>query len=117
MKVSQTEILMKFLKRKHRARKINPVLEKNSAMVKQRKLISFLSRPHITFEDIKISNKLSDFLKKKTFQKKQQNKRIKVKYGIQIKKEAAKSKLEDIKIPDEFDYSKLHSISTEGKES
>jgi tRNA uridine 5-carboxymethylaminomethyl modification enzyme len=26
------------------------------------------------------------------------------------------SKLEDIKIPDDFDYTKLHSISTEGKE-
>ena len=123
-KVSQTEILMKFLKKENiEPEKINPVLEKrNSAVVKQKKkLISFLSRPHITFEDIKISNKLSDFLKKENISKEAiEQTEIKIKYGGYLDKEAeaAKklSKLEDIKIPDEFDYSKLHSISTEGKE-
>ena len=123
-KVSQTEILMKFLKKENiEPEKINPVLKmRNSAMVKQKKkLISFLSRPHITFEDIKISNKLSDFLKKENISKEAiEQTEIKIKYGGYLDKEAeaAKklSKLEDIKIPDEFDYSKLHSISTEGKE-
>ena len=123
-KVSQTEILMKFLKKENiEPEIINPVLEKrNSAMVKQKKkLISFLSRPHITFEDIKISNKLSDFLKKEKISKEAiEQTEIKIKYGGYLDKEAeaAKklSKLEDIKIPAEFDYSKLHSISTEGKE-
>ena len=123
-KVSQTEVLMKFLKKENiEPEIINPILEKrNSAKVKQKKkLISFLSRPHITFEDIKISNKLSDFLKKENISKEAiEQTEIKIKYGGYLDKEAeaAKklSKLEDIKIPDEFDYSKLHSISTEGKE-
>ena len=123
-KVSQTEVLMKFLKKENiEPEIINPILEKrNSAKVKQKKkLISFLSRPHITFEDIKISNKLSDFLKKEKISKEAiEQTEIKIKYGGYLDKEAeaAKklSKLEDIKIPDEFDYSKLHSISTEGKE-
>ena len=123
-KVRQTDILMKFLKKENiEPEKINPVLEKrSSAKVKQKKkLISFLSRPHITFEDIKISNKLSDFLKKENISKEAiEQTEIKIKYGGYLDKEAeaAKklSKLEDIKIPDEFDYSKLHSISTEGKE-
>ena len=123
-KVSQTEILMKFLKKENiEPEIINPILEKrNSAKVKQKKkLISFLSRPHITFEDIKISNKLSDFLKKENISKEAiEQTEIKIKYGGYLDKEAeaAKklSKLEDIKIPDAFDYSKLHSISTEGKE-
>ena len=43
-----------------------------------------------------------------------------IKYGGYLEKEAeaAKklSKLEDIKIPQDFNYQKLHSISTEGKE-
>ena len=123
-KVNQTDILMKFLKKENiEPEKINPVLEKrSSAKVKQKKkLISFLSRPHITFEDLKISNKLSDFLKKENISKEAiEQTEIKIKYGGYLDKEAeaAKklSKLEDIKIPDEFDYSKLHSISTEGKE-
>ena len=123
-KVNQTEILMKFLKKENiEPEKINPVLEmRNSAKVKQKKkLISFLSRPHITFEDLKISNKLSDFLKKENISIEAiEQAEIKIKYGGYLDKEAeaAKklSKLEDIKIPDEFDYSKLHSISTEGKE-
>ena len=123
-KVSQTEILIKFLKKENiEPEKINTILEKrNSAMVKQKKkLISFLSRPHITFEDLKISNKLSDFLKKENISIEAiEQAEIKIKYGGYLDKEAeaAKklSKLEDIKIPFEFDYSKLHSISTEGKE-
>ena len=123
-KVSQTEVLMKFLKKENiEPEIINPILEKrNSAKVKQKKkLISFLSRPHITFEDLKISKKLSDFLKKEKISIEAiEQAEIKIKYGGYLDKEAeaAKklSKLEDIKIPDEFDYSKLHSISTEGKE-
>ena len=95
-KVSQTDILMKFLKKENiEPEKINPVLEKrSSAKVKQKKkLISFLSRPHITFEDIKISNKLSDFLKKENISKEAiEQTEIKIKYGGYLDKEAEAAK-------------------------
>ena len=102
---------------------INKVLEKReSTKVKQKKkLISFLSRPHISFEDLKISKPLSDFIKKERISNESiEQAEIKIKYGGYLNKEAEAAKklnkLEDIKIPADFNYSKLHSISTEGKE-
>mgnify|MGYP003325196652 CR=1 FL=1 len=45
--------------------KPNVLNKRKSTKVKQKKkLISFLSRPHISFEDLKISKQLSDFIKK-----------------------------------------------------
>ena len=45
---------------------------------------------------------------------------IEIKYGgyLNKQKESAKklTRLEDIKIPDDFNFKKLHSISTEGRE-
>ena len=123
-KVDETNLLISFLKKQNIEPKIiNPVLEnRNSAKVNQKKkLISFLLRPHVTFEDLKISKQLLDFIKNNNISKEAiEQAEIKIKYGGYLDKEAeaAKklSKLEDIKIPEEFDYDKLHSISTEGKE-
>ena len=120
----QTEILIKFLQKQNiEIDLINPVLEKkNSKVVTQKKkLYSFLSRPHITFKDISISNELSSFIKKnKISEEAIEQAEISIKYGGYLNKEAESakklSKLEEIKIPEDFDYSKLHSISTEGKE-
>ena len=123
-KVDETNLLISFLKKQNIEPKIiNPVLEsRNSAKVNQKKkLISFLLRPHVTFQDLKISKQLLDFIKNNNISKEAiEQAEIKIKYGGYLDKEAeaAKklSKLEDIKIPEEFDYDKLHSISTEGKE-
>ncbi len=123
-KVDETNLLISFLKKQNVEPKIiNPVLEsRNSAKVNQKKkLISFLLRPHVTFQDLKISKQLLDFIKNNNISKEAiEQAEIKIKYGGYLDKEAeaAKklSKLEDIKIPEEFDYDKLHSISTEGKE-
>jgi len=120
----QTEILIKFLQKQNiDIDLINPVLEKkNSKVVTQKKkLYSFLSRPHITFKDISISTELSSFIKKnKISEEAIEQAEISIKYGGYLNKEAESakklSKLEEIKIPEDFDYSKLHSISTEGKE-
>ena len=120
----QTEILIKFLQKQNiEIDLINPVLEKkNSKVVTQKKkLYSFLSRPHITFKDISISTELSSFIKKnKISEEAIEQAEISIKYGGYLNKEAESakklSKLEEIKIPEDFDYSKLHSISTEGKE-
>ena len=123
-KLEETKRLIKFLEKQNiEPKTINVVLEKRkSAVVKQKKkLISFLSRPHITFNDLKISKQLSEFLKKERISKESiKQAEIKIKYGGYLDKEAeaAKklSKLEDIIIPEDFNYNKLHSISTEGKE-
>ena len=96
--------------------------EKKSAEVTQkRKLFSFLSRPHIKFDDLLISKELRNYLKESNISKDAiEQAEIIIKYGGYLEKEAeaAKklSKLEDIKIPQDFNYQKLHSISTEGKE-
>ncbi len=123
-KLEETKKLIKFLEKQNiEPKTINVVLEKRkSAVVKQKKkLISFLSRPHITFNDLKISKQLSEFIKKERISKESiKQAEIKIKYGGYLDKEAeaAKklSKLEDIIIPEDFNYNKLHSISTEGKE-
>ena len=120
----QTEILINFLQKQNiEIDLINPVLEKkNSKVVTQKKkLYSFLSRPHITFKDISVSTELSSFIKKnKISEEAIEQAEISIKYGGYLNKEAESakklSKLEEIKIPEDFDYSKLHSISTEGKE-
>lgn len=120
----QTEILISFLQKQNiEIDLINPVLEKkNSKVVTQKKkLYSFLSRPHITFKDISVSTELSSFIKKnKISEEAIEQAEISIKYGGYLNKEAESakklSKLEEIKIPEDFDYSKLHSISTEGKE-
>ena len=123
-KKDQTESLIKFLKKQNiEPKKINKVLkDKNSAEVYQkRKLFSFLSRPHIKFSDLLISKELQNYLKESKVSKEAiEQAEIIIKYGGYLEKEAeaAKklSKLEDIKIPQDFNYQKLHSISTEGKE-
>ena len=123
-KVDETNLLISFLKKQNIEPKIiNPVLQsRNSAKVNQKKkLISFLLRPHVTFEDLKISKQLLDFIKNNNISKEAiEQAEIKIKYGGYLDKEAEAAKklnkLEDIKIPEEFDYDKLHSISTEGKE-
>ena len=123
-KNTQTEILIKFLKKQSIEPKlINQVLEKrNSAKVQQKKkLYSFLSRPHISFKDLNISKGLTDFVEKNKISNEAiEQAEINIKYGGYLSKEAESakklSKLEDMKIPDDFDYTKLHSISTEGKE-
>ena len=123
-KKDQTESLIKFLKKQNiEPKKINKVLkDKNSAEVSQkRKLFSFLSRPHIKFRDLLISKELQNYLKESKVSKEAiEQAEIIIKYGGYLEKEAeaAKklSKLEDIKIPQDFNYQKLHSISTEGKE-
>ena len=102
---------------------INPVLEKKKSKIvnQKKKLFSFLSRPHITFKDICVSVELRNFIKEnKISEEAIEQAEIIIKYGGYLNKEAESakklSKLEEIRIPENFDYSKLHSISTEGKE-
>ena len=101
----------------------NPILEsKESATVKQSdKMVRMFSRPRITMDDMKKipavfdyihDNQLSDEVLEQT--------EIQVKYAGYIEKEKSNAdklnRLEGISIPDNFDYSKLKSLSFEAKE-
>ena len=104
--------------------KFNSILNnKKSSQIKQKlKLDSLLSRPNINFNDLKNgSNKLSEFINENNINRLEEEQvEINIKYGGYLKREKdniEKSKrLEDVKIPDDFEFHKLHSISSEAKE-
>ena len=123
-KESETASLIKFLEKQSIDPKdINPVLEKKgSSILKQKiKIKTVLSRPHITMSDLLVCPELNDFLKdNKTIPEAIEQAEIEIKYGGYLNKEkesAAKlTRLENIKINADFEFDKLHSISTEGRE-
>ncbi len=101
----------------------NPVLEsKNSAPVKQSgKMFKLFARPQITLEDIQKFKKVQEYIKDHNLDKEVlEQTEIQVKYSGYIEKEKNNAdklnRLEDIKIPENFDYSKLKSLSYEAKE-
>ena len=81
-----------------------------------------LSRPNINFDDLKNgSTKLCEFINQNNIEKLvEEQVEINIKYGGYLKREkdnVEKSKrLGDVKIPDDFEFDKLHSISSEAKE-
>ena len=104
--------------------KFNSILStKKSSQIKQKlKLDSLLARPNINFDDLKKGSiKLSEFVKENNINKLEEEQvEINIKYGGYLKREkdnVEKSKrLEDVKIPDDFEFHKLHSVSSEAKE-
>ena len=101
----------------------NPVLEsKNSAPVKQSgKMFKLFARPQITLEDIQKFKKVQEYIKDQNLDKEVlEQTEIQVKYSGYIEKEKNNAdklnRLEDIKIPANFDYTKLKSLSYEARE-
>ena len=102
---------------------INPVLEsRDSAKVKQSdKMFKLFSRPNITMNDMRKVQSVNDYVRDNEldFEVLQQTE-IQVKYAGYIQKEKNNAdklnRLEGIKIPANFDYSKLKSLSFEAKE-
>ena len=102
---------------------INPILEsKNSALVKQSdKLYKPFSRPNITMDDMRKIDSVEGFIIKNELDDEViQQTEIQIKYSGYIEKEKSNAdklnRLEGIKIPDNFDYSKLRSLSYEALE-
>ncbi|MAW21390.1 MAG: tRNA uridine-5-carboxymethylaminomethyl(34) synthesis enzyme MnmG [Flavobacteriales bacterium] len=124
IKEENTSKLIDFLKKTSVSpEEINPILkEKNSSSLKQKmKAKSVLARPHISINDLCASSLISDFLNSSGFSNEIiEQAEIQIKYGGYINKEkesvAKLKRLENIKIGADFEFDKLHSISTEGRE-
>ena len=101
----------------------NPVLEekKSSPMKQSDKVFKVFSRPQITMEDIKNFSGVQDFIQDEELDEEMiEQTEIQVKYSGYIEKEKNNAdklnRLEDIRIPSNFDYSKIKSMSYEARE-
>ncbi|GAB5565121.1 MAG: tRNA uridine-5-carboxymethylaminomethyl(34) synthesis enzyme MnmG [Winogradskyella sp.] len=102
---------------------INPVLEsKNSAKVKQQdKMFKLYARPNITIEDMRQVASVENYISDKGLDNEViEQTEIQVKYAGYIEKEKNNAdklnRLENVKIPSNFDYSKLKSMSMEARQ-
>ena len=102
---------------------INPILESiDSALVKQSdKLFKAFSRPKVTMGHMMQLESVSSFVEENKLNREvMEQTEIQVKYSGYIQKEKNNAdklhRLENVKIPDNFDYSKLKSLSFEARE-
>jgi len=123
-KYSYSSSLISFLKKQSiLPSEINSILDqKKSAKIKQSgKSDKILSRPNIFLDDLKKCKSISSFIDSNNFSKEVQDQaEIQIKYSGYIEKEKANAdklnRLESVKIPKDFDYKKLKSISAEALE-
>ncbi len=123
-KLNESEKMVSFFKNTSvTVAEANPILEaKNTALISQGdKMFKVFSRPQIELEDIVKFEKVQDYLTENQLdQEILEQAEIQVKYAGYIEKErnnAAKlTRLEDVKIPENFDYDKIKSMSIEAKQ-
>lgn len=101
----------------------NPVLEsKKSASVKQQdKMFKLFARPNITIDDVRKFNAVEDYIQANNLDNEViEQTEIQVKYSGYIEKEKNNAdklnRLEYVKIPENFDYSQIKSMSMEARE-
>tara|TARA_X000001036_G_C20655788_1_gene796883 strand:+ start:83 stop:1954 length:1872 start_codon:yes stop_codon:yes gene_type:complete len=124
LKHNESNSLISFLKKQSiKPEEANPVLQsKGSALIKQSgKADKILSRPNIFIKDLKKCTVISSFIsEKKIMQEAQDQAEIQIKYSGYINKEKNNAdklnRLEMVRIPKDFDYKKLKSISSEAME-
>ncbi len=102
---------------------INPIFEaRNSALVDQSdKMFKFFSRPEVTMEDMIGITSVKNFIEENELDAEMiEQAEVQVKYSGYIEKERNNAdklnRLEGLKIPASFDYSKLNSLSFEARE-
>ena len=124
-KQEKTDLFIKFLKETSiKPEEVNDILnEKDSAAVSQSmKMFKIASRPQLDFDDVKRFPKVKEFiLEHQIDDEVVEQTEIHVKYSGYIEKEKNSAdklqRLENIKIPINFDYQKIHSISYEARET
>lgn len=123
-KMSKSDNFVDFFKRtSFTTDEINPILESlDSALVKQSdKLFKVFSRPKVTMDHMLQLDAVSEFVKENELDTEVlEQAEIQVKYSGYIEKEKTNAdklqRLENVRIPDNFDYSKLKSLSYEARE-
>lgn len=123
-KLKETNELIQFIKTTSiHKEQTNPILEyNNSTLINQTvKAESILLRPNIKLKDLKQIPQIENFIKQNNYSEDVlEQTEIKIKYKGYIDKELENveklNRLENIKIPSNFDYNKLNSISTEAKQ-
>ncbi|MGB0367118.1 MAG: tRNA uridine-5-carboxymethylaminomethyl(34) synthesis enzyme MnmG [Flavobacteriaceae bacterium] len=126
--VRQKEQQTKVLKSYYEKTSITPeeansfLIEKNSSPIKQSdKMAKIYSRPNITSKEMISIPKVATFIEEQGFSKSvQEQAEIQIKYAGYIEKEKLNAdklnRLEAVKIPSDFDYHALASLSHEAKE-
>ncbi len=123
-KIAKTALFVKFLEETSiKPEAVNPILAKyNSSPISQSmKMFKLAARPQLSFEDIKLFPGVAEFMEKHNIDDAiAEQTEIHVKYSGYINKEKNSAdkltRLENIKIPDSFDYNKLNSISIEARQ-
>jgi len=123
-KYKQSEGLISFLKSQSiLPAEINPILSsKESALIKQSgKADKILSRPNIYMSDLKECDSVDSYISTNNLSEEVQDQaEIQIKYSGYIQKEKNNAdklnRLESVKIPKDFDYKRLKSISAEALE-
>lgn len=102
---------------------VNPILEKyeSSPMKQGDKLQKVLSRPDVTLADFETIDRIAEYIKKNELTEEEKTcAEVEVKYAGYIEKERNNAdklnRLESMRIPDNFDYDKIVSLSFEGRE-
>lgn len=123
-KKEKSEAFVEFFKNQSvTTEEINPILEaKESAKVDQQgKLFKIFARPNITMEDMRKLDSVEGFITDQNLDNEVlEQVEVQVKYAGYIEKEKLNAdklnRLENVKIPEHFDYSILKSMSYEARE-
>jgi tRNA uridine 5-carboxymethylaminomethyl modification enzyme len=123
-KLSESEKMVAFFKETSvSVAEANPILEsKDTALISQGdKMFKVFSRPQIDLEDMMKFEKVAEYAAENDLdQEILEQAEIQVKYSGYIEKERNNAdkltRLEDVKIPENFDYSKIKSMSIEAKQ-
>jgi len=123
-KLNESEKMVAFFKETSvTVAETNPILEaKSSALISQGdKMFKVFSRPQIDLEDILKFEKVQQYVQENNLdQEILEQAEIQVKYSGYIEKERNNAdkltRLEEVKIPENFDYSKIKSMSIEARQ-
>jgi len=122
-KTESGELIGFFRKTSFLPKEINPILDSvGSKEVSQGdKLVKVFSRPRVKMEHMLKLQSVADFVSERELgEEVLEQAEIQVKYAGYIEKEKANAdklkRLENIRIPDDFDYMKLSSLSMEARE-
>jgi tRNA uridine 5-carboxymethylaminomethyl modification enzyme len=112
-----------FRKQSVKPEEANPVLEsKSSSSIKQSdKMFKIFSRPNITIDDVRKFQAVEDYIREHDLNEEViEQTEIQIKYSGYIEKEKNNAdkltRLEYVKIPKEFDYTQVKSMSYEARE-